>query len=281
MDRIKPFFVTPYLMSVFVVLIHSAYQLLNSGFYTAWLGAFLSVLPAGYFFSKVFAGKKARTNANLPSVWLIGALGAVLAIALPADSLLPAVYAAGVGFVGGLLYVFWYSRLGDRSSNLLSVGKPLPDFQLQDGEGNPVDSASMRQQPSLLLFFRGNWCPLCMAQIGEIADQYKALDARGVKIYLVSPQSEENTQQLAARFDVPMNFLIDQGSEAARKLGIIHEQGLPVGVPGYDKDTIMPTALLTDAKGNILFADLTDNYRVRPEPEAFLRIFDENGIVAV
>jgi hypothetical protein len=37
----------------------------------------------------------------------------------------------------------------------------------------------------------------------------------------------------------------------------------------------MPTVIITDEQGKIIFADLTDNYRVRPEPETFLRVLDE------
>jgi len=43
---------------------------------------------------------------------------------------------------------------------------------------------------------------------------------------------------------------------------------------GYDTDTVMPTIVITDKKGTILFADLTDNYRVRPEPETFFKVLD-------
>ncbi len=277
MNQLKPYFVTPYIMVTFIAFFHSGYQLFTHGLSSAWLGAVIALLPTAMFFASVLGGKRARTGSNLPSMWIGALIGSVAALLLPGSLLAPA-YALGVGLLGSLLYVFWYSRFGDRTNQLLTEGKVLPDFVLSNAAGEEVTAASIRQQPALLLFFRGNWCPLCMAQIGEIAEQYKELDRRGVKIYLVSPQSEENTKSLADRFDVPMNFLIDQGSQAAKQLGIIHEQGLPVGINGYEKDTIMPTALLTDAKGKILFADLTDNYRVRPEPETFLKLFDQHGI---
>jgi len=38
---------------------------------------------------------------------------------------------------------------------------------------------------------------------------------------------------------------------------------------------ILPTVIITDAEGKIIFADLTDNYRVRPEPDTFLKVIDE------
>jgi peroxiredoxin len=93
---------------------------------------------------------------------------------------------------------------------------------------------------------------------------------------MVSPQSERHTKDLAKRFGVDMNFLVDEDGKAANKLQIIAENGLPMGLQalGYDSDTVMPTVIMTNEKGKIIFADLTDNYRVRPEPEDFLKVFD-------
>ena len=44
---------------------------------------------------------------------------------------------------------------------------------------------------------------------------------------------------------------------------------------GYDPDTVLPTVIITDASGKIIFVDLTDNYRVRPEPETFIQVLKE------
>ena len=44
--------------------------------------------------------------------------------------------------------------------------------------------------------------------------------------------------------------------------------------------TVMPTVVVTDANGTIVFSDQTDNYRVRPEPDVFLAILRRSGAVA-
>jgi hypothetical protein len=77
-----------------------------------------------------------------------------------------------------------------------------------------------------------------------------------------------------------MTFLVDAANRMAEKLGIKAQAGLPAGLEalGYDSDTVMPTVVITDASGVILFADLTDNYRVRPEPDVFLEVFSRAGI---
>ena len=125
------------------------------------------------------------------------------------------------------------------------------------------------------MFYRGNWCPLCMAQIKEIAQDYKNLEAKGIQTVLISPQPHRHTKHLAKKFDVGFQFLVDKNNAVARQLNIIAKNGLPTGfqVLGYDSDTVMPTIILTDEGGKIIHSDLTSNYRVRPEPKDLLKYF--------
>jgi peroxiredoxin len=180
-----------------------------------------------------------------------------------------------------LLYTYWYSHLERRPLSTLVHGAPLPDFPLEDESGADVSSLQFSSSPTLWLFYRGNWCPLCMAQIKEIAGQYCALQERGVQIVLVSPQSHARTRELAEQFDVDFTFLVDRDHRAARQLGIDHSYGTPMGMQmlGYDSETILPTVVIADGEGKIILADQTDNYRIRPEPETFLRAFDEHALV--
>ena len=250
----------------------------------AWLMALviIAAMPFPLFIGNLFLYRTARTSENLNFIYAIPALALLLsAIGILITGLKSAEYLLSVmaiitAIAGNLLYVFWYSRFGREDNSLLKVGRKLPEFSLKDATGNIVTSKDIGSQASLIMFYRGNWCPLCMAQIKEVAEQYRELEKRGIKIYMVSPQSEGHTSDLAKRFDVNMNFLIDKDNKVASKLQIVAENGLPMGlqVLGYDSDTVMPTVVMTNNEGKIIFADLTDNYRVRPEPEDFLRVFD-------
>jgi peroxiredoxin len=176
-----------------------------------------------------------------------------------------------------LLYNFWYSKLVRAINHKLAKNEQLPSFYLTNTNGNKVNSDDFRGQPTILMFFRGNWCPLCMAQIKEIAGYYQQLSDLGAKIVLISPQPEKNTQALATKFNVDFYFMTDVNNEAAKSLGIEMENGLPMGmeVLGYQKDTVLPTVLITDRNGKIIYSDLTDNYRIRPEPKAFIKVLNE------
>jgi peroxiredoxin len=239
-----------------------------------------SVFPL--FLGNLFLYRTARTSENLNFMFVVPASMIILSIigmvVAPIDTyaVFYPVTTMSVALIGNLLYVFWFSRFGRAKNTLLEVGKPLPEFFLKDASGKEVSSKEIGSQASLIMFYRGNWCPLCMAQIKEVAAQYRELESRGIKIYMVSPQSEGHTDSLAKRFDVNMNFLIDEDHKAADALQIKAENGLPMGLQalGYESDTVMPTVIMTNSKGKIIFADLTDNYRVRPEPEDFLKVFD-------
>jgi len=271
--RLKRAFIMPFFAFLAVVLLHSLWRVLTTGFAPVWIGPLLVAGAFLAFMGWMVRSGAARTSANLPGLLLLGAGGALLSLLGAAlgstPARLPVSYAV-LGFGGELLYVFWYSRLGRAPSQALRVGQLLPEFELEDENGRRLSSATFRGDPAVFLFYRGNWCPLCMAQIRELADEYKELEARGAKVALVSPQPHAQTRELAARFDVPFRFLVDPGGRAARQLGVVHEAGVPLGIRGYDPDTVLPTAIVTDAEGRILLADQTDNYRVRPEPSTFV-----------
>ena len=176
-------------------------------------------------------------------------------------------------------YTRWYSRFGREPSPALTVGELLPyDLPFVEHGRGPIVAAELRGRPTVLLFYRGNWCPLCMAQVGEIAARWREVEALGAQVALVSPQDEGHTRALAARHDVAFRYLRDDGLEAARRLGIVNPDGTPAGMIGYESDTVLPTLVVTDGEGRIVYADQTDNYRVRPTPDTVLAALRTAGL---
>jgi len=106
--------------------------------------------------------------------------------------------------------------------------------------------------------------------IGKIGENVTAGIAR---------QPEANMRSLAKRFDAPIRFCVDADGQLARRLGIEHVGGVPFLMEplGYDPDSVLPTVVITNPARTIIFADLTDNYRVRPEPSTFLAVLDAQG----
>jgi peroxiredoxin len=247
----------------------------------SWLGLALSAFGPLVFFIKAFLFKSPRTSRHPLEYSILSGLGLVITMAMSyryGQAAGDIHVWAGFTLLAWLAYLRWYSVFHGRNANALSVDSPLPEFQLESLEGHTVSSESFKEKPHLLLFYRGNWCPFCTAQIEELAASYQRLKDSGVSVVLISSQSLKKNQQLASQFDVPMIFLRDRNNNAAQKLGIDHKWGTPMGLQllGYTSDTVMPTVILTNSEGNIVYSDQTDNYRVRPEPETFEALLNKN-----
>ena len=283
--KLKSFFIFPAAIISVLLLIWALIEAVAGGpDRTAWLGAAISALPLPFLMLRLLIKPVERTSENLPLLLMLAALGVMVAAWEQFMEGVTGWTPLSVALVNAaimLLYIFWYSRFGRIESMQLAVGSKLPDFSLRNPEGAAVGSDDLLGSPAVLLFYRGNWCPLCMAQIREIAGRYQELNDMGIKVALISPQSDVHTKHLAGTHDVPFHFLVDAENKFAESLGIAIDNGVPFGVQGgYDPHTVMPTMVVTNANGTIVFSDQTDNYRVRPEPDMFLAILRRSGAVA-
>lgn len=286
MNLLKSMFISNYMMLAMAIAGYAGWMLYQGGNPTAWGGVMLTAGPLMMVISRLMLFKNmARTSAHFPFLNFLGAVGTGLAVwawyGQGASIHAPAL--AMVGWVGFLMYAYWYSSYGCRPSPRLKVGSILPSFTARNASGAVVTSAQLTDKPAILMFYRGNWCPLCMAQIKELASRYKDIGALGVRVALISPQPHSNTEALAKKYDVKFDFLTDEGNVAARALGIENPHGLPMGMQmmGYDSETVLPTVIIIDKDGKVVWKDETDNYRIRPEPDVYLEVLRRHRIVPV
>lgn len=283
MNFLKSIFISGFMMLDMTMSGIALWMLFGGGSLLGWTGVILTSLPVMLTLGWLMISKRvARTSADFPVLNLLGVVGVGLAAwaALMQNENPLALLLALAGWVGFLLYAYWYSRLGRRKSEKLRIGYRLPEFILKDVTGKKVSSNDLTAKPAILMFYRGNWCPLCMAQIKELASRYRELEASGVRIALISPQPHDNTIELAKKFDVNFDFLTDEGNRAARVLGIAAENGIPMGMQmmGYESETVLPTVIITGEDGKVIWTHETDNYRVRPEPDVFLEVLRNHKI---
>lgn len=276
-SRLKRWYAIPYLFLCIAVSIQSIYHLLTDAvFSVSWLGAAVAVGPLVLFMSVVYSLPYTRVVRFIALPVVMALLGSVLTVIEMRP--LPTFYTLFFGLGGVLVYVFWYTYL-DRSDNvLLRKGAQLADFTLTTMGGESISASSFLGRKVLWVFFRGNWCPMCQAQLADLAKQYDALCERGVEIVLISPQSRAKSAEQQARLCVPMQFYADVDNQAARSLGIVHRYGVPLGILGYGQDTVLPTVLMTDEGGNIIYVDLTDNFRIRPRAETLIDTLDQTWV---
>ena len=255
-----------------------------AGFYHGFVGGHLmgwmsliASLPPLAFFIRLFASPIPRTSVESGLVAAISAAGVIATYFAHTDSAASYMRLVALAcLLGWGIYILWYSKFAP-VTDAPQQGELLPDISLSDTDKKVWTREQLTATPAIFMFYRGNWCPFCVAQIKELAAHYREIAARGVKIFLISPQSQGNSVALANKFDVPMNFMRDEDNSAAKILGIYVKNGLPAGlqVLGYDSDVPRPAVFITHQGGKIAYSDITENYRLRPEPDAFIAVINE------
>ncbi|HEX4917055.1 MAG TPA: peroxiredoxin family protein [Limnobacter sp.] len=275
MNRIKSVFITAFVVLVNLALLHVATLSWHSPLGAGWMGVFVLALPNFYFFVWLFMGRKSRTSRNLHLLLATNLTGYAMVLTDPGMEANPWPLVTGTMlFFGSIGFVFWYSNLGDRHPPGLSEGDKLPPFEVQTLEGGKFSTEQLKGHPWLLVFYEGAWNPLGVTQIRELAGRFVDLDRLGLKVAAISPQPLAKSAELAQRLGVPFQLLVDHGNCAARQLGLLAKDGVPWGAHllGYGRDTVMPTVLIVNKHGRIVYANHTNNLRVRPEPDQLLEV---------
>jgi peroxiredoxin len=265
-----------------VFIINQAiFWLMSSNYSMLSIGVMLSAIPLLLFLSYIMLFKRlARTSEHLLAVSIPSFVGFLITFiaylkAISFSSIFAMLFAMSAFFIT-FLYIYWYSNNNREISKKIALGKKMPPIFVQDTAGNEIHSESFyANSQALIFFYRGNWCPLCMAQIDEIVTSYKKFKEKNINVIFIAPQSTKNTQSLANKHQLDFKFYTDKDNKSAKKIGINHTFGLPFGFQalGYDSDSVYPTVIAIDDTGTIIYNDQTSNYRMRPEPEKLLAIF--------
>ncbi|TAH18576.1 MAG: AhpC/TSA family protein [Cytophagales bacterium] len=103
----------------------------------------------------------------------------------------------------------------------LLVGETIPKTILMDITGKPFDlNALLAQQQTILIFYRGGWCPFCIKHLAEIQKIENQLSQAGWQVVAVSPDSPENLKNTAEKQGLSLKLLSDADMQFAKNLGI-------------------------------------------------------------
>jgi len=278
-NLLKSYFITALTTYSLVVTAIGVYNLNLGTHFGIWVSVTASAAQIGVYFARLYLAHVPRTTPGLAgfSVGIFAATMYSVYTSYSAQIASPAPLLALVSLAGWLGYVSWYSELGDRSKDKVKLGKRLPKILLENYDGIEMSSDDWRGEKRLVIFYRGNWCPICTAQVIELTNFEREFEALGVKITLVSPQSHEKSRKHANQVGMKFDFLVDVNNRAAKTLGILQTDGVPKGfeILGFEADVPKPTTFIINETGKVIYADLTTNYRLRPKPEDMLKVLQK------
>lgn len=168
----------------------------------------------------------------------------------------------------------------------LLVGVKVPDVVLADVEGTPVRLYSLlEKEPTVLVFYRGGWCPYCNLQLEQLHTIEGEVLNLGYQIIAISADRPENVEKSIEKHDLKYTLLSDSAKVAAKAFGLafkVDERTLEAykkfginldAASGVDDHIIpVPAVFIVQKDGTIIFEYVNPNYKVRLNAQVLLAI---------
>lgn len=168
----------------------------------------------------------------------------------------------------------------------LAVGARAPGFVLQTPDGADFDlTAALAGKNTLLVFYRGGWCPFCNRHLAALAEIEPALLELGIRIIAISPDEPADLKPTIEKQKLNYTLLSDRTMQATAAYGLafavdtatreryaqhkINLAPLP-GSAGPERWLPVPGVFLVNRTGTIAFAHTDPDYRNRIGNDALL-----------
>lgn len=151
------------------------------------------------------------------------------------------------------------AQIPDKAEDIspLLVGESLPEITLKDINGKAVGLMNVfGEKPTVLVFYRGGWCPYCNLQLAGLAQIESEIIALGYQIVAISPDKYQDLSSTEEKNNLKYSLLSDENAELLKAVGIAFKSSTKGILP-------VPTVMVVDKSGVIKFEHINPNYKER------------------
>ena len=144
-------------------------------------------------------------------------------------------------------------------------GEEAPDFTLEDLQGNPVTlSAARGKTATVVVFYRGYWCPFCARQLAELRSLSKGSEQ--LRLLAISVDDHETTKKFVEKISSDGNGSVNYTMLSDPDHKVIDRYGLHD--PTYDGTKFdgipHPAVYVIDKNGRVAWSKVELDYKMRP-----------------
>lgn len=174
----------------------------------------------------------------------------------------------------------------------ISPGQLAPAVELRDAEGTDVNlRAIIKNKPSVIVFYRGGWCPFCNKHLMGLAGIIDELKAANYQLLAISPDQPSKIEQTPDRDKFDYTLFSDSEMKAAKafrvdfkvpdELVANYKSKLQIDLVAASGQTHHllphPSVFIVDAKGVVRFTHMNPDYKNRLDPTAILKAAKANA----
>ena len=159
----------------------------------------------------------------------------------------------------------------------LKVGDSIPDVTLRTVDNQEVKLRTLvAEKPTVLIFFRGGWCPYCNAHLSSLVGIEQELKKDGVKLIAIGMDQPSKMSETMQHDKLDYTLLSDSNASAVKAFGIAYKLddatlarmksfNIDLDAATGNSDHILPhpSVFVVDTSGIIRFAHSDTNFKVR------------------
>lgn len=173
------------------------------------------------------------------------------------------------------------AQVADKPENIspLLIGEKIPNTKLQDISGKEVETNTLFDKKTVLIVYRGGWCPYCNAQLADMQEIEKEIASLGYQIIAVSPDAPFFLKETDGKGNLGYTLFSDSNGNFSKTIGIAfaspEKYGKMLGKYSDGKNTNwlpVPTVYVLNAKQEIEFLYINPDYSKRLQGNLLLSV---------
>ncbi len=171
----------------------------------------------------------------------------------------------------------------------LLIGSTAPTVSLSNSDGKPTTlAAASKGRISVVVFYRGGWCPYCNLQLADLRHLVKPLQEKNVALIAISPDQPSELFKSIKKNSLDYTLLSDASAKVIEAFGIgfkvddstkkkYAEYGIDLAKAAGQSHSVLPapSVFIIDANGKIQFAYVNPDYSVRLSSKVILAALDD------
>ena len=141
----------------------------------------------------------------------------------------------------------------------LQVGETIKDFSAVDLHDSTFTlSEALKKGPVVVIFYRGQWCPVCNKHLSHLQDSLQMIYEKGATVIAISPEQSEFLKRTAEKTHASFSLLYDEGYKISDLFDVT-----------FKPDTMTTIMYNTLLGANLKKANTDDSQRL-PIPATFI-----------
>lgn len=173
---------------------------------------------------------------------------------------------------------FSFAQIAENAESIspLLIGEKIPKQDLISVDNKAVSTSDIFNKKTVLIIYRGGWCPYCNSQLMEMQEIENQIIALGYQIVAISPDSPKFLKETTKEDKLNYQLFSDSDGKFSEALGIAFKREKPKldkysegKNPGF---LPVPAVFVLDENREIEFLYINPNYAKRLKGKMLLAV---------